>query len=218
MVPIVCRQTISGKDALSARSVVFDPAPQLLHGRAARLGLQPPFDRAFRRPGLLARLRWRFGGLGDQRGQPAAGVGAVLLLRAEAAGFDDDDAVLGRALAGEPYTSARARAPTGPPRLLASKRSCTAVATLLTFWPPGPDERMKFSTRSSSAMDDRLVGDDDVVRAHVDRDDASRDKEKARRSGPCRPAFRYSAASLDAREPRSAPRRRHGLRTWRNCR
>ena len=38
-----------------------------------------------------------------------AGVGAVLLLRAEASGLDDDDAVLGGALAGELDASARAR-------------------------------------------------------------------------------------------------------------
>jgi hypothetical protein len=35
-----------------------------------------------------------------------------------------------------------------------SKRSSTAVATLLTFWPPGPDARTKRSSRwrSSSTM------------------------------------------------------------------
>src|SRR5208282_719606 len=34
----------------------------------------------------------------------------------------------------------------------ASKRSSTALATLLTFCPPGPDERTKFSTISLSSM------------------------------------------------------------------
>ncbi len=30
-----------------------------------------------------------------------------------------------------------------------SKRSSSAVETLLTFWPPGPDARMKRSSRSA---------------------------------------------------------------------
>src|SRR5258707_5124149 len=33
------------------------------------------------------------------------------------------------------------------------KRSCTALATLLTFWPPGPDERMNFHSNSSSGIE-----------------------------------------------------------------
>src|ERR1700722_15028374 len=32
------------------------------------------------------------------------------------------------------------------------KRSCTALATLFTFWPPGPDERMNFHSSSSSVI------------------------------------------------------------------
>src|SRR6266404_7133417 len=32
------------------------------------------------------------------------------------------------------------------------KRSCAALATLLTFWPPGPEERMNFHSNSSSGM------------------------------------------------------------------
>ncbi len=36
--------------------------------------------------------------------------------------------------------------------LFTSNRSCTAVATLLTFWPPGPDERMNSSWISLSSM------------------------------------------------------------------
>src|ERR1700683_5134998 len=34
----------------------------------------------------------------------------------------------------------------------ASKRSWTALETLLTFWPPGPDARMKLSSISRSSM------------------------------------------------------------------
>jgi hypothetical protein len=33
-----------------------------------------------------------------------------------------------------------------------SKRSCTAVSTLLTFCPPGPEARMKLSSSSASSM------------------------------------------------------------------
>src|SRR5215472_6264159 len=33
-----------------------------------------------------------------------------------------------------------------------SKRSCTAVATLLTFWPPGPEARTKETDTSSSGI------------------------------------------------------------------
>src|SRR5207248_10638081 len=33
-----------------------------------------------------------------------------------------------------------------------SKRSCTALATLLTFCPPGPGDRMKLSSISLSSM------------------------------------------------------------------
>src|SRR6185312_7657853 len=35
----------------------------------------------------------------------------------------------------------------------ASKRSCTAEETLLTFWPPGPDERTKLSESSDSSIE-----------------------------------------------------------------
>src|SRR5471030_2925151 len=39
----------------------------------------------------------------------------------------------------------------GEPRM--SKRNCTADDTLLTFWPPGPDERTKLSISSDSSME-----------------------------------------------------------------
>ena len=39
----------------------------------------------------------------------------------------------------------------------ASNRSCTALATLLTFCPPGPEERMKLSPISFSSMDRSCV-------------------------------------------------------------
>ena len=42
-----------------------------------------------------------------------------------------------------------------------SKRSSTAVATLLTFCPPGPEARMKVSTSSSASTEiERVTGSD----------------------------------------------------------
>ena len=93
-----CRQACEGRhQSSSTRPRIFFTVER------PDLGLQPPLDGAFGRPGLLARRRRRLGGLGDEFGKPGAGVGAVLLLRAEAPGLDDDDAVLGGALAGEFY-------------------------------------------------------------------------------------------------------------------
>src|SRR5882762_7605055 len=44
-------------------------------------------------------------------------------------------------------------AATGKLVLRGSKnRNCAALATLLTFWPPGPEERMNFHSNSSSGM------------------------------------------------------------------
>src|SRR5690606_32412279 len=47
---------------------------------------------------LFARLRRWLGCLGDKGDKAGASVGAVLLLRAITAGFDDDDAILGGTL------------------------------------------------------------------------------------------------------------------------
>ena len=55
---------------------------------------------------------------------------------------DHDHALAGEPLAGEPFEPPRTSSGSdGEPRT--SKRSCTAVESLLTFCPPGPDERMK---------------------------------------------------------------------------
>src|SRR5688500_1123015 len=51
--------------------------------------------------------------------------------------------------------SRRRRAATSAGRPAAprtSKRSCTAVSTLLTFWPPGPDARRKLTSSSRSSI------------------------------------------------------------------
>lgn len=45
------------------------------------------------------------------------------------------------------------------PERLTLKRSCTAVATLLTFWPPGPEARTKRSSISESSSEmSRVTG------------------------------------------------------------
>src|SRR5688572_14358644 len=48
---------------------------------------------------------------------------------------------------------------------LRSQRNCTALATLLTFWPPGPLERMKRSSIALSGMSDIVC--DRAALAHV---------------------------------------------------
>jgi len=40
-----------------------------------------------------------------------------------------------------------------------SKRRCTALATLLTFWPPAPCARTALSSTSLSRMWMRFIGD-----------------------------------------------------------
>src|SRR5687768_18211959 len=58
---------------------------------------------------------------------------------------------------------------------LRSQRNCTALATLLTFWPPGPPERMKRSSIALSGISD-IVRDRTPI-AHVhDRDLALSDR------------------------------------------
>jgi hypothetical protein len=92
------------------------------------LGIEPALAGAAAGAGGAARFTRR-GGLLDQRHQARDRIAPVLVLAAEAVRGDDQHA-------------------------LTSKRSCTAVATLLTFWPPGPEARMKESSISfsSSAM------------------------------------------------------------------
>src|SRR5690606_3667161 len=79
-------------------SIGGDLAPHLLDARASRFLLQPPFNRASGGLCLFARLRRWLGCLGDKGDKAGASVGAVLLLRAITAGFDDDDAILGGTL------------------------------------------------------------------------------------------------------------------------
>ncbi len=85
-------------DGLS--SIERNLSPALLDVGPAGFGLEAAFDGAFRRLGFLARGRQWFGGLGDKRDQPLAGVFAITLMDAETIGLDQDIAVLGALLPG----------------------------------------------------------------------------------------------------------------------
>ena len=150
-----------------------------------------------------------------------AGVGAVLLLRAEPAGLDDDDAVLGGALAGDLYDAR--------PHAL---RQAFGVARVETQLHCGRDLVDVLAARAGRAdevllevvrMDDGLVGDDDlVVCGHGDSHGARRRKRK----GPDEPGRLHCELPrgepippLPARAgPRPAPRGRRGLRICESCR
>ena len=122
---------------------------QSFNGRAIFLRFQPSLARSRGRPGRSARNR-RDGGAADQFDQAVERVLAVAFLGAVALGQDNDDALPGEAVAGQPL-EARGYV-RGSDELRTSKRSCTAVASLLTFCPPGPDARMKRSSISRSPM------------------------------------------------------------------
>ena len=81
-----------------------------------------------------------------ERVLPVARLGAVALRD------DDQHAVAGQPRAGEPLEPRRARRRAATANRRTSKRSCTAVESLLTFWPPGPEARTKFSSISRSSI------------------------------------------------------------------
>ena len=131
-------------------------APSLLDISPPALGLEPPLlgrqRRARRTPWLRALRR-----LPDQLDEARLRVLAIALLGAEALGRDDDArrhwSAAGRQAA--PVVSRTSSGRLGEWRT--SKRNCTAVETLWTFCPPGPDARIKLSCSSSSSID-REVG------------------------------------------------------------
>src|SRR5207302_4878689 len=127
----------------------------------------PALARPRRGPARLARLGGDEGAA-DELDQALLRIAAVPLLGAVAARDDQD-----RALRGEPSTAqgaqpcldatrerrtaleieAQLRSPLASAVLRSrSKRSCAAVATLLTFWPPGPAERTNESDNSLSGI------------------------------------------------------------------
>jgi hypothetical protein len=116
------------------------PRARALHLRALLLAGDAALLAGARR--LRRDARFRHDGRGAHHlGEPRARVLAVALLRAEALRRRSRRA------------SRRSRTRSGSDGLRAtSKRSSTAVATLLTFCPPGPLERTKRSTSSSSGM------------------------------------------------------------------
>ena len=79
------------------------------------------------------------GGAADQRNQPVAGVFAVRVLRAIAPCGDDEDAVLADASRIAALHAPRLHRSDSEGEWRTSKRSCAALATLLTFCPPGPE-------------------------------------------------------------------------------
>ena len=105
--------------------------------------VEPPLDRALGRPGLLARRRRR-----HERGANQLGAGARAHPRGCAPACGSATPRSGFRPPSSPGCPPAASAAldlgrTGRRQPRASKRSCTAVATLLTFCPPGPLGRMK---------------------------------------------------------------------------
>ena len=111
----------------------------------------------------LARHR-RLRGADDQRDQPFPRIDPVAPLVAEAVGGQHDDAVAGQLRPRQPHQPHRHRVRAATRERRASKRSWTALDTLLTFCPPGPDARMKLSTQLG--LIDRDFGGDGDHRAH----------------------------------------------------
>ncbi len=82
--------------------------------------------------------------------RPVALLGAVLLRG------DQDVAVQGQAPPGEllqPGTDGRRQVGA----IQRQPKDCTAVSTLLTFWPPGPEARMNVSSMARSSIASVLV-------------------------------------------------------------
>ena len=131
------------RDILWWAAQALDLAPPLL-------GLGPARPRGGSGAGGAAGLG-RTGSLSHQFRQPLAGILAVALLGAVAPGADSDDpSSVMLAAASRNSRSRTGSGREGDWRTL--KRSCTAVATLLTFWPPGPEARTNSSSSSLSSM------------------------------------------------------------------
>ena len=111
------------------RPALENPSPLLL--RREPLFARPRF-------GFVARLRlWTRAACLKQRDQPGSRRLPILRLRAMLAAVDEQHAVAGHAAAGQHSPDAASRQPAATS--CTSKRSSTAVDTLLTFCPPGPD-------------------------------------------------------------------------------
>src|SRR5208283_5263587 len=98
-----------------------------------------------------------------------------------------------------------------PGELRASNLSSTALATLLTFCPPGPDERTKLSTISLSSMRRSPTFIDLPPRPHIDEPARDRGRRRHGRRDEVSPApialaaleiaVRGRGAALSRREP-----------------
>ena len=132
------------------RRLFADLAAPGLDRPAARLALQALLDRAARRsrrPALLGHDRNAV----YQFLQAPQCLGAVLFQAAIFLRLDDDDAVLADALVSQ-AEQARAQG-SGSADAPMSKRRCTALETLLTFWPPAPWARMALNSTSWGRCD-----------------------------------------------------------------
>ena len=145
-----CQEFFAPDDHDVSSVVVSNSSPQPLVLLRAGLGIEAPLLRRPRGFGGVA-LAWH-----DQRApheiqQFSFRDAAVLFLAARFARHDEQLAGVIETLTRE--ARSRVLTSSGSVALRSSaKRSCTAVATLLTFCPPGPEERMKATSRSVSGI------------------------------------------------------------------
>src|SRR5262249_22795397 len=133
--------------ASHAHLVVVPGSAKRFEGAPVLLGRQPLFARrgfGARRPTLFGSYR----GTSDQRDQATARRLSILRLRTIDPAVDEQHAVSADA----PSSSAMSRCfrSGGSDETETSNRTWTAVASLLTFWPPGPVARTKCSSTSLS--------------------------------------------------------------------
>ena len=126
-------------------------AAQALVLLRTRLAVQAPLFRGARGFGGMALLRR------DQRAPDQVAAGALRPRAGSAPGCGRSRATISSSPASVTRwpASARSRAFTSSRSVAlrsSAKRSCTAEATLLTFWPPGPAERMNATSRSASGI------------------------------------------------------------------
>ena len=137
--------------AVAAAAVRYSESPGL---RSFLISPRRFFDarRCSRAPAFGVVARRRFGRVGrtlKQRHEPCARRVAILRLRAMLAAVDEEHALRRHSLAGERQQALLDSV--GSDEAATSKRSSTAVETLLTFCPPGPDALTKRSSSSASS-------------------------------------------------------------------
>ena len=129
------------------------PSPILLHRGPPLLALEPPRLRSRRRSRRAPRL-WVASRPARQRAEPRPRRFTILRLRPVLARFDHDPAIDRHRLPARASSRAFTSLESGASATF--RRRSTAVATLLTFCPPGPEARTNFSTRKGSRL---AIGD-----------------------------------------------------------